>query len=46
MSLLGIFIVGLVVTAIVGAACALLVAGILADRHERQDEYGEDLPAE
>lgn len=46
MSLLGIFIVGLIVTAIVGAACALLVAGILADRHERQDEYGEDLPVE
>lgn len=43
MSLLGIFIVGIVVTAIVGAACALLVAGIIADRHERQDEYGEDL---
>lgn len=43
MSLLGIFIVGLVVTAIVGAACALLVVGLLADRRERQEEYGEDL---
>lgn len=46
MSLLGIFMIGLVVTAIVGAACALLVAGIIADRHQRQDDYGEDLPAE
>lgn len=45
MSLLGIFLVGLFVTAIVGAACALLVIGMLADRHERQVEYGEDLPS-
>jgi hypothetical protein len=43
MNLLGIFMVGLVVTAIVGAACGLIVAGILADRHDRQDNYGEEL---
>ena len=42
MSLLGIFIVGLLVTAIVAAACGLLVAGILADRNERQESYGEE----
>lgn len=43
MSLLGIFIVGLVVTAIVAAACGLLVAGIVSDRHERQENYNEEL---
>lgn len=43
MSLLGIFIVGLLVTAIVGAACALIVAGVVADRRDRQDNYGEEL---
>ena len=44
MSLLGVFIVGLIVTLIVGAACGLLVAGVVADRHDRQDNYGEELP--
>lgn len=42
MSLLGIFIVGLVVTGIVAVACGLIVAGIVADRHERQESYGEE----
>ena len=37
MSLLGIFLVGLVVTAIVASACGLIVAGILADKHDRQE---------
>lgn len=43
MSLLGIFIVGLLVTAIVATACGLIIAGIIADRHDRQDNYGEEL---
>jgi len=42
MSLLGIFIVGLVVTAIVGAACGLIVAGIRADMQDRKENYGEE----
>lgn len=42
MSLLGIFIVGLLVTAIVLSACGLIVAGILADKQDRQDSYGEE----
>lgn len=42
MSLLGIFLVGLVVTAIVATACGLIVAGILADKHDRQESYGEE----
>lgn len=42
MSLLGIFIVGLLVAAIVLTACGLLVAGIRADMQDRRENYGEE----
>ena len=45
MESVGIFIFGLFITAIVAAACALIVYGIITERRERE-ELGESRTSE